>query len=302
MQNVPPKRRAVIRRAFHCVVVAVLLCGLTGISASVAGSYYKLESGSLALRAAEACDASGASTAAARAIARDSGDRNKLADQVIAVQNASEMTAMLIIVASYLVIIPSCLFSLRITKVFLLNTRQKIMKKLQMHTRATDGGDQPSAAAANAKAQEMIDLTIHAADGQRKRLVVINALIFLTFQPRAVYAVIQAIGNTSTEWNSSCGVCGACQSVYLLVNLWLRSVAPFLQCFFVTSRQVHASISRHRRHDQLAAAPVRVSVVHDVFEAETAACNSRRIGAGRPERRGKGGGVCASRYAYRPAC
>lgn len=211
-------------KIFNTIVAAVLICGVTGLSASIAGSYYKIEAGRLAKQAADACNVSGAFTTAAIAIARNSGAMNKVADQVIAVQNACEMSAMLIIIASYIVVIPNCISVLRRTKQFLINARQKydgIAMKMAHHHMSS------SAEAANVKAQEMVSLTIQAADDQHHRFIFFCALILVTFLPRSVYSVIQAIGNTSTELNTNCGVCQNCQSVYLLINIWLRYTPQF---------------------------------------------------------------------------
>ena len=171
-------------KMYRVFTVLVLLCGLTGICASVAGAAYKVESGGLAMRAAHACNISGAWSSAARGLARTSADKNKLADRAIAVQNASEMASMLIIVACYLIIIPVCILTLRRVQVFLIGARRRKEAKspkmlsldsLTSSSAFTTGSglensqsSEPpsisrSAQQMNAQQLELIDSTLHAA-------------------------------------------------------------------------------------------------------------------------------------------
>jgi ribosomal protein L32 len=215
-------------KMYRVCTVMVLLCGLTGICASVAGAAYKVDSGGLAMRAALACNISGAWTTAARLLARSSADKNKLADRAIAVQNASEMAAMLSIVASYLIIVPACILTLRRVQVFLIGVRRRKEAKspkmlaldpLSSSSAFTAGSglenslpsEPPHSASAaaisahkNAQELELIDTTLQAAHAQQRRLTCLCAVIFFTLLPRSVYAVLQAIGNAETVLNSSC--------------------------------------------------------------------------------------------------
>ena len=61
-----------------------------------------------------------------------------------------------------------------------------------------------SAQQKNAQQLELIDSTLHAAHAQQRRLTLLCAIIFFTFLPRSVYAVLQAVGNAETVLNSSC--------------------------------------------------------------------------------------------------
>jgi hypothetical protein len=217
-------------KMYRVFTVLVLLCGLTGICASVAGAAYKVESGGLAMQAAHACNISGAWTTAARLLARSSADKNKLADRAIAVQNASEMAAMLSIVASYLIIVPACILTLRRAQVFLIGARRRKEAKspkmlaldpLSSSSAFTAGSglqnsltsEPPHSVCAPAAARsahkkeqglELIDATLHAAHAQQRRLTVLCAVVFFTLLPRSVYAVLQAVGNAETVLNSSC--------------------------------------------------------------------------------------------------
>lgn len=179
-------------KIFRFLVVLVVVCGLIGISASVAGAIYKLEGGGFQLQAARACNISGAWTDDAYRLGLISAERNKVADQATAVQNLSEMVALLIIVPCYLLVVPVCVLTLHRAKVFLIGARRWKQSK----TRQALGSD--------AQGLEMIDRTLHAAQAQQRRLTVLCALIFFTLVPRAAYSVVQAVGNAETVYNRSC--------------------------------------------------------------------------------------------------
>ena len=239
--------RANYVRAFNCVAAAVALCGLVGMAASVAGAYYKAESGKLAALAADACSSSGAYTAAARALAINSSSVNKRSDQVISVQNTSEMVAMLLIVATYLVVVPTCIVALQRTGIYLNSTHRRMAAAsapARLMQAANPSAAISHAAESSARAQLVVDLTMQAAVAQQKRLVAVCVMVFLTFQPRAIFDIIQAIGNQDTVANlSKCGVCDTCQSVYLLVNLWLRYTPEFRAIAVALSSPLPLSVS-----------------------------------------------------------
>jgi hypothetical protein len=172
--------------------VLVVVCGLTGISASVAGAILKLQAAGFALQAAHACNISGAYTDAASSLGLRSAERNKVADQATTVQNFSEMLAMLITVACYLLIVPVCVLTLHRAQVFLIGAR----RWKQAKTRTAQGSD--------AQGLQMMDRTLLAAQAMQRRLTILCALVFLTLVPRAAYSVVQAVGNLNTVFNSSC--------------------------------------------------------------------------------------------------
>ena len=251
-KNVKYKRdyRAVYVKVLNCIAAAVAVCGLVGMAASAAGSYYKTESGKLAARAADACSSSGAYTPAAIILALNSSALNKKADQVISVQNTSEMVAMLLIVATYLVVVPICMIALRRTGVFLHSTRNRFAaanapaRLLQaVDADATSSSATSSSAESLSRAQQVVNLTLQATVAQQRRLTAVCVVVFLTFLPRAIFDVIQAIGNQETTLNPKCAVCDTCQSVYLLINIWLRYTSEFRAIAVALSSPLPLSVS-----------------------------------------------------------
>jgi hypothetical protein len=253
---------------YRVAVAAVVVCGVIGIGASLAGSYYKLESGALALSAAEVTNVSGAYTTAAFNLALDSQRVNKVADQVTLVQNTCEMVAMLIVVSSYFVVVPVCIVTLHRVKAVLLNFRRRPQAASPMMANLNSSTQE----------HEIIDRALLAAEAQRKTLLAVCAIVFFLILPRATYAVFQAVGNAQTELNRSCrlgpvvavvgeysswfcclplcfwfclgsaphclefnphslgSICDSCQSVFLHINLWLRYSPQFRNiCVLISS-------------------------------------------------------------------
>ena len=210
------------------IVFSVAFLGLLGVIMNITGAAYAVQAGLYMSQAALACDFSGATTAAADALAVDSAVSFGFAFSFFAAQLLLEVLMWIVIIAAFACVGPLCIFILRRAHSF-------VSLKMQAHERRAD------APAGNE--QLLLRSVAQSASSQHRRIVISCVTVGLSFVPRIGYDIFYAWANQGSVYNGNCSICGPCQSVQWLATNWLFYTPEFNYSVIALSSPIPLAVS-----------------------------------------------------------
>ena len=190
----------------------VVLGSVVGLVANCVASAFKTRVSSLYDQVAAACNSTGGQTPLSIQIMNDTADLNANAFTSQSVQAATEAVTLLLVTVGFVVVVSwsvaICRIAERVAARALLTTAGGIDMTQEM-------------CQANARLGSIIADTMEAAADQRRRLTAACIIVLLTFPIRATYGLIFAYSAFQDPSVTSCDICGSCQTVPFLINVYL---------------------------------------------------------------------------------
>jgi hypothetical protein len=220
-----------LQTIYKLMAGAVLLGSAVGVVANAVSASYYVQNARLYDAAAAACDAAGNNTDTSLQLAREGRAFNAKASTGISVQAVSEALTLLLVTLSFLVIVSWCVALFRVAEGVAANALLAASRRTDMQR----AGQRMSA---------IVEDTMHAAAEQRRRLTAACVTILITFPVRAAFDFMYAYSEINNSGrNPACGICDACQTRQVFVNVWLNYTPEFQAVVVAVSSPLPLTLS-----------------------------------------------------------
>jgi len=212
------------------VAVAVVLCGVVGVAAYIAGAAYAIEASRLDMQASAACDPLGNDTNSSLLFAPALEDAVTNRYTCISVQTTCEAVALVVVTCAYL---------LHVTlSVAIFRQAEKVAAHALTLAPFSDGRqNQTSVVVA------IVNDSMRAAAEQRRRLTLACVIVLICFPCRAAFNLLDAYSAFKVQYNSACSGCGECQPLQYIVKAWILYTPEFQPLVVALSTPLPLTVS-----------------------------------------------------------
>ena len=196
------------------VAAAVVLCGVVGMVAYIAGAAYSIEVHILDSQALAACDPLGNDTESSLRILPAIGVAVSSKYTCLAVQSSSEAVALVIITCAYLLLVT--------LSVAIFRQAEKVAAHALSASPIAAGRQNQTA-----MAMAIVDDSMHAAAEQRRRLTLACGIVLICFPCRAAFNLLDAYAAFNVQYDARCSPCGECQPLQYVVKAWMFYTPEF---------------------------------------------------------------------------
>lgn len=143
--------------------------------------------------------------------------------KAISAQNLCEVAAVLLICLSFFYVVPVSLAVLRRAQITL-QGKIRLIGSMQANDTDLQNVNMKNLNAFSSPehmARHMVRQSLQASISQRRRLLVTNSIVLLTFIPRCVFVVFVAVSNFNNKFNTDCALCDSCQTIGRVLTEYL---------------------------------------------------------------------------------
>jgi len=215
-----PSRRGTMQLVIKATTALVAVFGFVSLIAGFVAWGFYWSSAHSSQQAARSCDVVGQDTNSSAAFAVEAASQLSNAEIADLAKQTCEVTCLMLIVAMYLIVVPTCAFILNRASRQLLSVRRRVE---DINISSGIGGATGSGFSlrnlegGKSLAREMVERSLQDAVAQRRRLILSYLIVLVTFFIRAAVDVLLAIAYANRVPNTSCSECGECQPTGRLI-------------------------------------------------------------------------------------
>ena len=216
-----PSRRGTMQLVIKATTALVAVFGFVSLIAGFVAWGFYWSSAHSSQQAARSCDVVGQDTNSSAAFALEAASQLSNAEIADLAKQTCEVTCLMLIVAMYLIVVPTCAFILNRASRQLLSVRRRVE---DINISSGIGGATGSSGfslrnleGGKSLAREMVERSLQDAVAQRRRLILSYLIVLVTFFIRAAVDVLLAIAYANRVPNTSCSECGECQPTGRLI-------------------------------------------------------------------------------------